>query len=64
MRMLMNVSIPTDHFNEAVRNGTVGQKINHILEEQKDEPTTICGANWTAKAPRKGEAGGLVKMPL
>jgi hypothetical protein len=37
MRMLMNVSIPTDHFNEAVRNGTVGAKINRILEEIKPE---------------------------
>ena len=26
MRMLMNVSVPTDHFNEAVRNGTVGRE--------------------------------------
>jgi len=37
MRMLMNVSIPTDHFNEAVKNGTVGSKINRILEELKPE---------------------------
>jgi hypothetical protein len=37
MRMLMNVTIPTDRFNEAVRNGTVGQKINRILEELKPE---------------------------
>lgn len=37
MRMLMNVKIPTDRFNEAVRNGTVGSKLRGILEELKPE---------------------------
>ena len=37
MRMLMNVTIPTDRFNEAVRNGTVGSKLRGILEELKPE---------------------------
>jgi hypothetical protein len=37
MRMLMNVTLPTDEFNEAVRNGTVGNKIGRILEEIKPE---------------------------
>lgn len=37
MRMLMNVTLPTDDFNEAVRNGTVAQKLNRILEEIKPE---------------------------
>lgn len=37
MRMLMNVTFPTEEFNEAVRNGTVGGKISRILEEIKPE---------------------------
>ena len=37
MRMLMNISFPTDIFNNAVRNGTVGPKIQSILEELKPE---------------------------
>lgn len=37
MRMLMNVTIPTNRFNEAVRNGTVGSKLRGILEELKPE---------------------------
>lgn len=37
MRMLMNVTIPTDDFNDAVRDGTVGPKIARILEELKPE---------------------------
>ena len=37
MRMLMNVTIPTDSFNEAVRNGTVGPKLNRILGDLNPE---------------------------
>lgn len=37
MRMLMNVKMPTKEFNEAVRNGTVGEKISRILAEIKPE---------------------------
>jgi hypothetical protein len=37
MRMLMHVRIPNEEFNAAVRNGSVGQKINRILEETKPE---------------------------
>jgi hypothetical protein len=37
MRMLMNVTLPTEEFNEAVRNGTVGEKISRILNEIKPE---------------------------
>ena len=37
MRMLLQVSIPHDDFNAAVRDGTVGQKMARILEETKPE---------------------------
>lgn len=37
MRMLMNVTFPTDDFNEAIKNGTVETKISRILEEIKPE---------------------------
>jgi hypothetical protein len=37
MRMLMNVTLPADDFNQAVRDGSVGQKIARILEELKPE---------------------------
>jgi hypothetical protein len=37
MRMLMNVTFPTDRFNEAVRKGTVGSQLNRILEEAGPE---------------------------
>ena len=37
MRMLMHVTLPTESFNAAVRDGSASQKIGRILEEQKPE---------------------------
>jgi hypothetical protein len=37
MRMLIQVKIPPEEFNAAVKDGSVGQKINRILEETKPE---------------------------
>ena len=37
MRILMNVRIPHQQFNAAVKDGTVGQKLNRILEASKPE---------------------------
>lgn len=37
MRMLLNVEIPHEPFNSAVRNGTAGAIIGRILEEIKPE---------------------------
>ena len=37
MRMLLNVKIPHEEFNKAVRDGSVGQKLRRILEDIKPE---------------------------
>jgi len=37
MRMLMQVKIPHCKFNAAVKDGSVGQKIQRVLEETKPE---------------------------
>jgi hypothetical protein len=37
MRMLLNVILPCEPFNTAVRNGTVGPAIHRILEEIRPE---------------------------
>lgn len=37
MRMLLNVKIPHQTFNAAVKDGTVGSKLNKILEAIKPE---------------------------
>jgi hypothetical protein len=37
MRMIMHVNFPVDVFNAAVRDGSVGAKIQKILAQQKPE---------------------------
>ncbi len=37
MRMLLQVSIPHEPFNAAVRDGTAGQKLSRIVDEIKPE---------------------------
>jgi hypothetical protein len=37
MRMLMKVKIPHAEFNQAVKDGTVGQKVSRILEDSNPE---------------------------
>jgi hypothetical protein len=46
MRMLIQVKIPHKEFNAAMKDGSVGQKMNRILEETKPEAvyfTEYCG---------------------
>jgi hypothetical protein len=47
MRMLMNVRIPHEPFNSAVRKGTAAQIIKHILEEIKPEEVYFTEQNGT-----------------
>ena len=37
MRMLMNVEFPLEPFNSAVRDGSIGQKMQSILEAMRPE---------------------------
>ena len=37
MRMLLNISLPHDPFNAAVKDGTAGQKLGRIIDETKPE---------------------------
>jgi len=37
MRMLLNVKIPPEEFNKAVRDGSVGHKLRRILEDIEPE---------------------------
>ena len=37
MRMLLNVTLPHDTFNAAVRDGSAGKKLKRILDELKPE---------------------------
>jgi hypothetical protein len=49
MRMLMHVQFPLEPFNSAVREGTVGPKIQRILESIKPE-----AAYFTEQDGRRG----------
>ena len=50
MRMLMNVRIPHEPFNGAVRKGTVVQIMKRILEESKPEAVYFTEQNGTRGA--------------
>ena len=39
MRMVLNIELPHEPFNAAVRNGTVGATIGRIMEQIKPEAT-------------------------
>jgi hypothetical protein len=50
MRMLLNVRIPHEPFNTAVRKGTAGQTIQRILDETKPEAVYFTEQNGTRGA--------------
>jgi hypothetical protein len=52
MRMLIDFNFPLEPFNTLVRNGTVGQKIQQILEEIKPEAVYF--------SERGGKRGGIM----
>ena len=56
MRMLMTITFPTEEFNTAVRDGTVGQKISNILEATKPEAVYFL--------ERNGERTGILVADL
>ena len=56
MRMLVNVKFPHEEFNKAVRDGTVSQKIRHILEIAKPEAVYFTEQN--------GQRGAILIIDL
>jgi len=54
--MLLNVKFPHGEFNKAVRDGTVGQKISHILENAKPEAVYFTEQN--------GQRGAILIIDL
>ena len=56
MRMLLNVKFPHEEFNKAVRDGTIGQKIRHILENAKPEAVYFTEQN--------GQRGAILIIDL
>ena len=56
MRFLLHISLPVDKFNQAVRDGTVGEKMRRILEETKPEAAYFCA--------KDGKRGGFLVVNL
>ena len=52
MRFVLHVSMPVDKFNQAVRDGTAGEKIGRILEDTKPEAAYFCA--------KDGKRGGFL----
>jgi len=56
MRMIMEVKLPLEPFNEAVRNGTAGQIMKQILDDAKPEAAYF--------SEREGKRGGILIVDL
>lgn len=56
MRFLMHVSLPVEKFNQAVRNGTVGQTLGRILDDAKPEAVYFCA--------EEGRRGGYLVINI
>lgn len=56
MRMMMQIRMPIEPFNTAVRNGTAGSKIRSILEELKPEAAYF--------GTKNGQRGGILIINL
>ena len=56
MRMLVNIKFPPAEFNQAVRDGTVGQKVRRILEDTKPEAVYFTEQN--------GQRGAILIIDL
>lgn len=52
MRFVLHISLPVEKFNQAVRDGTIGQKMGRILEETKPEAAYFCA--------KDGKRGGFL----
>ena len=52
MRFVMHISLPVERFNQAMRDGTAGQRLGRILEETKPEAAYFCA--------KDGKRGGFL----
>jgi hypothetical protein len=56
MRFVLHVSIPPEKFNQAVRDGSAGKKVEQILNELKPEAAYFCA--------KDGKRGGFLIVDL
>lgn len=63
MRILMNVKLPHQPFNAAVKDGTAGAKLNRILEAIKPEAAYFTEQNGTRGAVLVVDLPDASKIP-
>lgn len=63
MRMLLQVRIPHERFNAAVRDGSAGSKLNRILEETKPEAVYFTERNGQRGAVMIVDMADASKIP-
>ena len=56
MRMLMHVELPPEPFNTAVRDGSIGQKMQRILEATKPEAAYFTEQNGRGHRDGRGHS--------
>ncbi len=56
MRFLLHVTLPPEKFNQAVRDGSAGEKMKHILEAIRPEAAYFCAEG--------GKRGGYLVVDL
>jgi hypothetical protein len=52
MRFVLHISLPVEKFNQAVRDGSAGEKMRRILEDTKPEAAYFCA--------KDGKRGGFL----
>jgi hypothetical protein len=63
MRILMNIRIPHEPFNTAVRQGTAGATLQRIIEEAKPEAVYFTEQNGTRGAVMVVEVNHSSEIP-
>ena len=56
MRFLLHICLPVEKFNQAVRDGTAGEKMRQILEAMKPEAAYFCA--------KDGKRGGFLVVDV
>jgi hypothetical protein len=63
MRVLLNIKMPHQPFNAAVRDGSIGSKMNRILEDIKPEAVYFTEQNGQRSAVLIVELSDASKIP-
>ena len=63
MRTLLTVTFPVEKFNALVRDGTIGEKISHVLETTKPEAVYFTERNGQRTALVVADLTDATKVP-